>query len=218
MTQPEHITPEHISDDQLVRAVDDELSSAELVRVELHLGECAVCKRRYDDLRVLSLDIESAVVNVPSGAFESDRRQLLERLDAATARPRQAPISREAFGMRWLPVAAALLAGVVWMMHGLYGHHGSRLDELAKVQPQTASSEIEVDGESFVSLPYSNPDLPLAAPHIVQMEVPVSSLQDAGLVLEPVASDGSESDRSVLADVLFGMDGQPIGVHVVGLQ
>jgi hypothetical protein len=210
--------PEHVADDLLVRAIDDELSSAEVVQVELHLGQCAICKRRYDELRVLSLDIESAVANAASGAWPGDRRALVERLDASAVKPGRTTISREAFGLRWVPIAAALLAGVLWTMHGVYGHHGSQLNEVANASQQIAASEIEVDGESFVSLPYSNPDLPLGAPHIVQMEVPVSSLEDAGLVLEPIASDGGESDRSVLADVLLGMDGQPIGVHVVELQ
>jgi hypothetical protein len=82
----------------------------------------------------------------------------------------------------------------------------------------TQSNTFEVDGESFVALPYSNPDLPMSASRIVQMQVPVSSLADVGIVLEPVSNEGSGQDRSVLADVLVGTDGQPLGVHVLGLE
>jgi hypothetical protein len=80
------------------------------------------------------------------------------------------------------------------------------------------SNALEVDGESFVALPYSNPDLPVSASRIVQMQVPVSSLADVGIALEPVSSRVSGEDRSVLADVLIGADGQPLGVHVLGLE
>jgi hypothetical protein len=81
-----------------------------------------------------------------------------------------------------------------------------------------ASSAIEVDGETFIALPYSNPDLPVSAPRIVQMQVPVSSLTDVGIAVEPVANDLLNQDRAVLADVLLGADGQPMGVHVVSWE
>jgi len=48
--------------------------------------------------------------------------------------------------------------------------------------------------------------------------VPVSSLADIGLGLEQVASEVSNQDRTVLADVLLGADGQPLGVHVVSWE
>jgi hypothetical protein len=48
--------------------------------------------------------------------------------------------------------------------------------------------------------------------------VPVSSLADIGIALEPVANQVLNQDRSVLADVLLGADGQPLGVHVVSWE
>ena len=74
-----------------------------------------------------------------------------------------------------------------------------------------------MDGEKFWALPYSNPDLPVTA-RVIQMEVPVASLADAGIVVEPVLSRTSEPDRAVLADILLGLDGQPVGVHVVSVD
>ena len=50
---------------------------------------------------------------------------------------------------------------------------------------------------------------------MVQMQVPISSLADAGVFVEPTANRMTVPDRAVLADVLLGMDGQPIGVHVL---
>jgi len=50
------------------------------------------------------------------------------------------------------------------------------------------------------------------------MQVPVSSLADIGIALEPVSNEVLNQDRSVLADVLLGADGQPLGVHVVSWE
>jgi hypothetical protein len=80
------------------------------------------------------------------------------------------------------------------------------------------SNAIEVDGETFIALPYSNPDLSASAPRIVQMQVPASSLADIGIALDPVTNEVLNQDRSVLADVLLGADGQPLGVHVVSWE
>jgi hypothetical protein len=88
----------------------------------------------------------------------------------------------------------------------------------ANGQEIQSGASFEVDGETFVALPYSNPDLPLTAPHIVRMQVPVASLADAGITFEPVSSEVSSPDRSVLADVLLGIDGQPLGVHVLNAE
>jgi len=67
-------------------------------------------------------------------------------------------------------------------------------------------------------LPYSNPDLPASAPRIVQMQVPVSSLANIGISMEPAVNEILNQDRTVLADVLLGADGQPLGVHVVSWE
>ena len=47
----------------------------------------------------------------------------------------------------------------------------------------TLANAIEVGGETFVPLPYSNPDLPVNESRIVEMQVPVSALNDIGIVL-----------------------------------
>ena len=78
----------------------------------------------------------------------------------------------------------------------------------------TLANAIEAGGETFIPLPYSNPDLPVNESRIVEMQAPVSALNDIGIVLEPVSSREARSDGSVLADVLMGTDGQPLGVHI----
>jgi hypothetical protein len=46
--------------------------------------------------------------------------------------------------------------------------------------------------------------------------VPVSTLASAGIFVEPVAS--GLTDHTVLANVLLGIDGQPMGIHVLSVE
>ena len=208
-------TADHLKDDLLLCALDDELAASEIVRVEAHLSQCDECKRRYQELRSLSGQLESVITSDVPPHSRSERERLAQALEArqpaiASYTPRTA-WRRLGWGMA---IAATLALGV------LFGPQWARrgtLEPRATAMPQSTGT-FEVDGETFVALPYSNPDLPVGAPHIVQMQVPVSSLADAGVVFEPISTQVSSPDRTVLADVLLGLDGQPLGVHVLSAE
>jgi hypothetical protein len=161
-------------------------------------------------LRRLSTGIESAIDDAPV-AFHAQHRETLEReLEARelAAAQRSSPVLRR---VSWSMAIAAALAFAV-----LFIPHKSRAPKV----PRSASQPVafEIDGERFVALPYSNPDLPFNASHIVQMQVRVSALADAGVVFEPRSNEFASTDRSVRADALLGTDGQPLGVHVLSAQ
>jgi len=206
---------EHISWDLLVRAVDKEVSHEEEQCVTAHLAECPECRQRHEEIGDISFRIGS-VVNASTIAVNShDREEFAARIRKQDlVRPiRQAPekvMRRFGWGMA---IAATLAVGIIVAPK-------QKTNSLASPAPSSvlASSAIDVDGETFIALPYSNPDLPASVPRIVQMQVPVSSLADIGIALEPVASQVLNQDRSVLADVLLGADGQPLGVHVVSWE
>jgi hypothetical protein len=113
-----------------------------------------------------------------------------------------------------MAIAATLAIGIT------FAPRTRRVPSVDQPAPRHARSNdtFEVDGETFALLPYSNADLPVSAPHIVQMRIPVSSLAAAGLTLRPISSEVSTGEDSVLADVLLGIDGQPLGVHVAGVE
>lgn len=208
--------PDHLTDDLLVRAFDDELSDREEILVNAHLPGCEGCRQRYGAVRQLSGRIESVIAAGVPDALPNDRDALVERLEAAHVRPAPLPVGRSALrSFRWIgPIAAAVLLALLFV---------PRLARLLSENPTTAShyrpsATFEVDGETFIPLPYSNPDLPMSAPHIVEMQVPVASLASAGVMFEPVSNEAMASDRSVLADVLVGLDGQPLGVHVLSVE
>jgi anti-sigma factor RsiW len=210
----------HLSQDLILRMLDDELPTAARLECENHLAACEPCRQEVASLHDFSLQIESAVHSTEMPDMSAVRQELQMRLEPSPASaPNPGKIMRR-FG--WgMGIAATLAFGILLApRHDLSPQPELTAETQVSSSPQTAA--IEVDGETFSPVPYSNSDLSTAAPHIVQMQVPVSSLADIGIVLEPVTNRASdtvpEAERSVLADVLVGADGQPRGVHVLGFE
>lgn len=202
----------HLTSVLLVKAMDAELTSGEVASVMEHLGQCEECREKYESFRRASLAIESGVAAVARGDPSRARESLRQKLEArqAAQRPGQTP-ERVLWRFGWgMAIAASIALGIV-----MAPKNKNAADTQHSVQAATVANAIEVGGESFVPLPYSNPDLPVNESRIVEMQVPVSALNDIGIVLESVSNRESASDRSVLADVLMGTDGQPLGVHVL---
>jgi hypothetical protein len=208
--------PDHLTDDLLVRAIDDELSPDEASAVKSHLIGCEVCKQRHAEIVRVSGDIESLMASVVPEAGCGDREALAGSLETLPSHEIALNIHAKRIPAVWWSagIAAAILLAVFFASRSLHAPVQNR----AAGPVYAPEAALQVDGETFIPLPYSNPDLPLTAPHIVEMQVPVSSLASAGLVFEPVSNGVSGPDRSVLADVLIGLDGQPRGVHVLSME
>lgn len=200
---------EHLTHELLVRALDDELPAEEAAAAQQHLSECQACQQEYGVLRTLSVRLGTAVASLEAEAPEGSRESL-----AAALEPReQAPAAggRPLRAVLWgVAIAAGLLLAAIWIPWTFGRHTASPAPEFV----QAANGSIDLDGESFLLLPYSNPDLPISASHIVEMQVPIASLAEAGVSVEPVSAEAADSG-SVLADVLIGLDGQPLGIHVL---
>ena len=212
MTLPDSQRDQHIPYETLIRWLDDELTGEETVFAETHLTGCEFCRGRFGELRCTSNGFDSFVSSLHPAHSPWERQQLAQALDKAENKAQPLRQGRLIGRIGWgLAIAAALLLSVLRL---------SPWRKAARVTPVEtvslpAASAIEVNGETFLALPYSNPDLPLSASHIVQMQVPASSLAEAGIYLEPLGSRVAAPDRAVLADVLLGLDGQPLGVHVL---
>jgi hypothetical protein len=167
-------------------------------------------------LATVSSRVEMLVSDLPIDASHSEREALKKRLapqqePAVSAHGTEKILRRFGWGMA---IAATLAIGITLAPRT---KQVSSADQSAA--PQSHGNEtFEVDGETFMALPYSNADLPLNAPHIMQMRIPVSSLAAAGVTLNPISSEVSPGDDSVLADVLLGIDGQPLGVHLTDVE
>jgi anti-sigma factor RsiW len=209
-------TGDHLANRLLVQAIDDELPESEAIFVATHLSRCGECKRSYEELAVLSSRIQMFIRGIEIGASCTERERLKKRLGppehlAAAEGSTEKVLRRLGWGAA---VAATLAIGIT------FAPHTSQVqsDDQPAASRSQSNETFEVDGETFIALPYSNADLPLNAPRIVQMRVPVSSLAAAGVTFQPISSEVSTGDDSVLADVLLGMDGQPLGVHVAGIE
>jgi hypothetical protein len=203
----------HLTRLQLAKALDNELSGSEAVFVTPHLAQCAQCSEAFEELRLISTRMDSLFASLHVEQVPFEREQLQELLVAAGG-AKKMPQSPEKVMRRFgwgMAIAATLAMGIL-----IAPKHR---EEVKPGSPATSMTDsLEVDGETFIALPYSNPDLPLGASHIVQMQVPLSSLADIGILLEPVANEIYGVDRSVLADVLVGTDGQPLGVNVLSFE
>lgn len=212
MTLPDYTGDKHLSNERLVRLLDDELTGEETVSSQNHLADCEPCRERFRELRHVSNHFDSFVSSLHPAHSLWERQQLaqaMDRIENKTQVVRQGwPTGRIGWG---LAVAAGLVLGALSLPRWRTAEHAA---STGTGSFQMASA-FEVDGETFIALPYSNPDLPTNATHIVQMQVPVSSLAEAGIDLEPLGTRIAAPDRAVLADVLLGLDGQPLGVHVL---
>jgi anti-sigma factor RsiW len=202
----------HLADDLLVRAMDDELFPSESAYVELHLSHCDGCRQRYQDLNLLSGRIEALAASIAPLPPAYGRVFLERKLDTVSPQVASAAHAKVMRRFGWgMAVAATLAIGIIFAP-------GKLDNPKAVADPISSRRSIEtfdVNGETFVALPYSNSDLPVSSSHIVEMQVPMSSLTDAGVAFESISSQQTAVDHSVLADVLIGMDGQPLGVHVL---
>lgn len=216
MNSPVSIADDHLSNGVLVQFIDDELSRAEAAKAESHLAQCSSCGQRYAELRRASSSFDGFVESLRPGFDLSERQQLASKLDGANVRdvPHTGSKPARRFGWWGLAAAAALAVGVLY----LPSSREMRKQSYGTPASSETANAFEIDGETFVSLPFSNPELPVNARRIVQMQVPVSSLAAAGIVIEPITNQVAQPDRSVLTDVLLGLDGQPVAVHVVSFD
>jgi hypothetical protein len=213
MIWPDCTEDEHLRNELLIRLLDDELTHEEVACIEGHLAGCAPCRERFSELRRISNSFDSFISSLHPAHSAWERHELARKLDRVENEMQKVKPRWNMRRMGWgLAAAATLALGALLLPHGKTTGH---LPPVGTHTFQEASSAFEVNGETFIALPYSNPDLPLSTPRVVQMQVPVASLADAGIYLEPLESRVSAPDRAVLADVLLGLDGQPLGVHVL---
>jgi anti-sigma factor RsiW len=209
------ISDGHLSNALLVQFLDDELSAGEAAQAESHLAQCSICTGRCAELRRVSSSFDGFIDSLRPAFDLSERQDLASKLDRVNgsnvARIARKPMQR--LGWWGLAAAAALTIGVLYLPSS-----GLRRDVQTAPAVKEGTSAFEIDGETYISLPFSNPELPVNSRRIVQMQVPASSLAEVGIVVEPITNRVAQPDHSVLADVLLGLDGQPVAVHVVSFD
>jgi hypothetical protein len=226
----------HLSEQQLVRALDKELPPDEQAEVDLHLASCEGCLEQYEALADLSERLSHVLETVPVSAPLNAREELHSRL----RQPGSTVVRRHAL-RRWAWVAAACIALAV--LFSLNRGTPERRTQTQAQAPKTVNAPVvepstepsrssaslrkavsapqprrtraksaEISAPApFIRLPYSNPSLPLEAADIVRVQMRLSTLANSGVIrVMPGSGDGW-----VQADVLLGMDGEPYGIRLV---
>jgi hypothetical protein len=191
----------------LIRCLDGELEAQELNQVQTHLESCAQCREQQQAYEALSNELDTALSAVPVAATWQERASLVRAMTESRAKSNA---GRVLWRFGWGMAVAATLALALLLAPGR--KIGVPVQSIAVAKRQISS--LDVNGETFMALPYSNPELPLNTSHVVEMQVPVSALAEAGIAFEP--GTGEAGDRMVPANVLLGIDGQPLGVHILG--
>lgn len=213
MKRAGQLTGGHLAEGLLIRFLDGELPDQEFGETQGHLAACPICRQKRDAIARLSSNLAQLVAALPVSVPVDARAKLAHSLAARDAHHRVGQHPSEVmrrFG--WAMALAASLA--IGILLAPFIHTTNVVSRVGA--PRSAAASLDVNGESFIALPYSNPDLPLSTAQVVEMQVPISSLASAGIVLEP-GVNGS-SDRTVAANVLLGIDGQPLGLHVLGTE
>jgi len=160
--------------------------------MRLHLESCAGCREALTlivetdgELVAWGQSLERANPPAPEA-----RDQLAARIDLFSARHRR---------VRWVPIAAALAAGLVFMI----------------IIPRRSPSPGKSNGggnavvSSFVGIPYLPPLDPRENAAIVRMDIQVATLIAAGYRV------AAEPGAIVPADVLVGEDGRAHAVRLL---
>jgi anti-sigma factor RsiW len=227
----------HLTQEEMVQAIDGELTSSGQAEIEIHLANCEQCLNQYERLAELSETlrhvVDTASVSVPVAA----RQRLADSMESSKGHVRvQPPVL-----WKWAAVAAGLailLLLIVQQRPRSVQNNVTRkpalpsasrdASEAARRLPSEAQSPhsprrrpaqaARRDGASsspiegaFIRLPYSDPSLPIQTSDVVRVEMRLSSLANAGVIR---AAPGL-GDPLVRADVLLGLDGQPSAIRLV---
>lgn len=199
----------HPENGLLIRYLDGELGADQSVRIVNHLHACAVCSEKLAGYEALSGELATTLQAAGPTVSCRERARLAEALEEHSG---VAGANRILGRFAWGMAVAAMLALALLLAPERKWTAAHTAAPAAKRQV----ASLDVNGESFIALPYSNPDLPLNASRIVEMEIPASALAEAGIAFVPPPN--ASSDAMVAANVLLGIDGQPLGLHVLGMN
>jgi hypothetical protein len=229
----------HLTDEELVRTLDGELTVFERAKIDEHLVRCELCLERYEALAEFSSDIEMAINGTAVRPPRDSRERLIAAMESGTATS-AAPARGRRRAWQW---SAAAAASVAIASLALYRPQPTPKQEDASVQEVQSRSSApaptqveapaapaqrevpssfraaskgtktaaEANTSGFMRLPYADTALPMQTAGLVRVRMQLSMLARAGVIqMSPGAPDAP-----VEADLLLGIDGQPYAVRLV---
>ena len=197
--------------ERFLAVLDGELGVAESSELKRHIAGCAECDARWK------------LLAGGSKLVAEYHMAVLDRATPAATRKR-----------RWIPLGLAACAAAALLL--LWTWRPSRV-KLVKpvpvvdttkqeapverslpiaIQPKVVVAshkkrvKVPVEEEVFLPLPYSDPALPVDDSVVLRVELTAEALSAAGA---PVMN--AQIGEPILADVLFGLDGQPRAIRFI---
>jgi hypothetical protein len=181
---------QHLTDEQLVRAADRELTAAEATEVQEHLASCSSCRKQIELMAASFVDFADAYRTAAQASphlLAASRAKLKARL-AEAQKARWEPGWSKLSGRDWVTACAAVLL-VVLLMQFAYQRFGLR-----SIEPPTVEAAGPLIPDAHLTPGSVNRS---AASQVCSAAVPVenrppSSLQKA--VFHEYGMDGAHPD------------------------
>ena len=197
---------EHISEEDLLLALDGELAADRNEAVREHTRACAACDSRWNELQRLSQEV--AILQRPDVAFRPEQAavaSLLSRIDHGQPTKRFWTSHSFAIANTLVAVAVAITCVALlpsWQAAKRPVSHPAPVYDLEQSIPT-----------GFVSLPYADPALPLDDATVLPVELSAEDLVLMGIV-DNEAANGVPRE-GVQAEILIGMDGWPRAIRIL---
>lgn len=198
--------------ERFLAVLDGELGVAESSELKRHIAGCAECDARWKLLAggsKLVAEYHMAVLDRAAPAATRKRRWIPLGLAACAAAALLLLL------WAWRPSPATLVKAVPVADSTKQEAPVERSLPIA-IQPKVVVAshkkrvKVPVEEEVFLPLPYSDPALPVGDSLVLRVELTEEALSAAGA---PVMN--AQIGEPMLADVLFGLDGQPRAIRFV---
>jgi len=189
---------EHISETEILKALDGELPADQAEIVREHTGRCDACRSKW--VRFANLSGQIAEMERAESSYVARRAALAALLAGIAKAQRGLRIRRMV--MRTVSVAAAAILVAAVMLRP-----GPRPVAPANATGQRVStSQTLPDG--YLSLPFADPGLPLDEASVLPVEVSREDLRLIGVQVD-------EGVERVQAEIVLGMDGWPRAIRIM---
>jgi hypothetical protein len=133
----------HLTDSELVRTLDGELTVIERAEIDEHLIRCESCLERYEALADFSSEIETAINGTAVRPPRDARERLIAALESSAAA--NTPHPRGTMRVWWWAAAAAAAAVIVFLT--FYRPQLTTKEQLAITQEQPSATPAPVQVE-----------------------------------------------------------------------
>lgn len=205
-------------------------------RLAAHLKACAQCAREFDEQTALTAALRNLAEETGVAAAETLPTRLLAELEAANH-------ARQRVKLRWMPIAAGLMAASV-LTGWLLIHSRPSPPQTAKrvVKPVEVARPLEKvaqvtappsmprrakphrrrarsaapnswESQPFYAIPYTVPLAPEERAEVVRMDLPVAAVIATGIRVKSMDPGGHAE-----ADVLVGQDGRARAIRLISIS